>query len=235
MKDKFRKVLGEWSLFEILFLIFGVVVVTIGFIAGTDKNVFAYIVSVIGVLSVIFLAKGWVVAPIVGIVYSVLYAILAAYSRFYGEVIVLVVLIPINVATIISWLKNNDKSKESQVMVNKVSRKEYLYLLISTGVLGVAMYYLLLILNTSEVLVSTIALLATLVATYLSYRRSGYYAVAYLIADGVRVGLWCISLFQGESMHLPTMLCFVMFIVSDVYGLVHWSKESIRQNNNLIG
>jgi nicotinamide mononucleotide transporter PnuC len=184
-------------------------------------------------LSVIFLAKGWVVAPIVGIVYSVLYAILAAYSRFYGEVIVLVVLIPINVATIISWLKNKDKSKESQVIVNKISKKEYLYLLLATGVLSVAMYYLLLILNTSEVMVSTIALLATLIATYLSYRRSAYYAVAYLIADGIRVGLWCISLFQGESMHLPTMLCFVMFIVSDIYGLIHWDREKNRQNDNL--
>ena len=234
MKEKVKKILGEWSLFEILFLIFGVTVVSVGFFAGDDGNIFEYIISVIGVLSVIFLAKGWIVAPIVGIIYSILYALLAANSRFYGEVIILIVIIPMNIITIISWLKNNDKTKESQVMVNKVSNKEYISLFVVTAVLSVAMYYLLLALNTSEVMVSTIALLASLVAAYLSYRRSRYYAIAYLIADSVRVGLWCISLFAGESMHLPTMLCFVMFIVSDVYGLVHWKKESDRQNNKMI-
>ena len=232
MKEKLKKILGEWTLFEILFLIFGVAVITLGFIAGSERNVYAYLVSVLGVLSVIFLAKGWIVAPIVGILYSVLYGILAVYSRYYGEAIILVVMIPMNIMMIVSWLKHGDKEVESQVAVNKVTNAEYMYLLGATIVAGIGIYYLLLALNTAEVFVSTIALLASLVATYLSYRRSRYYAIAYLIADGVRVGLWCISLFAGESMHLPTMLCFVMFIISDVYGLVHWKKEEARQNNN---
>ena len=69
MKEKLKKILGEWTLFEILFLIFGVAVITFGFIAGSERNVYAYLVSVLGVLSVIFLAKGWIVAPIVGSVF----------------------------------------------------------------------------------------------------------------------------------------------------------------------
>lgn len=235
MKEKLKNIVAKWSLFEILFIICSVIIVTIGFVVGSDRNVYSYIVSIVGVLSVIFLAKGWIVAPIVGIVYSIMYGILAVLSKYYGEAIVqFVVMLPMNILTILAWLKHTDTENESQVVVNKISIKEYLIVFATALFVAVGMYYLLKALDTKELLVSTISLVSGTVAVYLSYRRSRYYAVAFLVADIVRVSLWCISIFSGSAMYLPTVLCFVMFIVSDIYGLVHWRKEENRQSSKVI-
>lgn len=234
MRERLLNFFKNWSVFEIVFIMCSVVIVTIGFVVGEDKNIYSFIVSIVGVLSVIFLAKGWIIAPIVGILYSVLYGILAITMRYYGEMIVYIgIMLPMNIMSIISWLKNRDKENESQVVVNKISTKEYVYLAVATLILAVGLYFVLKALHTSELVISTMSLVAGIIAAYMSYRRSPYYAIAFLFTDLVRIVLWGISLFGGTAMYLPTVLCFVMFVVSDVYGLIHWRMEEKRQSRNL--
>ena len=101
-----KKIFKNWTLFEICFLFFSLAAITLCFIVGADKNIFSYIVSLVGIVSVLTVAKGLVFAPFVNIVYNVLYSIISIMQGYYGEAIIYIFLmIPICVLSIISWLE----------------------------------------------------------------------------------------------------------------------------------
>ena len=52
-----KKVLKNWNWFEIIFLFFSIVLITVCFAIGEDKNPLSYICSIIGVTSVLMVAK----------------------------------------------------------------------------------------------------------------------------------------------------------------------------------
>ena len=54
-------------------------------------------------------------------------------------------------------------------------------------------YYILKLLNTNELMISTISLTASLVASYLMLRRSSNYAIAFVINDVILITLWGIA------------------------------------------
>ena len=131
------------------------VAITLCFAFGTDRNVFSYIVSIIGVISVMMVAKGLTIAPIINIAYNIIYSILAITQRHYGEAIIyLGLMIPISILAIISWLKNRNKKTKEIVEVNKIKKIEYLYLSLATIVATFGFYFLLKALHTNELIIS---------------------------------------------------------------------------------
>ena len=85
--------------------------------------------SIVGVISVMTVAKGLVIAPFINIVYNVLYAIISILQHYYGEAIIYIgLMIPVSIMSIVAWLKN--KQNSSTVKVNKIHGLEYLYLFI---------------------------------------------------------------------------------------------------------
>lgn len=79
-----KKLFKDWNLFEIIFMFASILVLTLCFVFSGDRDVFPFISSVIGVVAVLMLAKGLVIAPIVNIVYCVVYSILSVVQCYYG-------------------------------------------------------------------------------------------------------------------------------------------------------
>ena len=162
--------------------------------------------------------------------YNIVYIILSYTQGFYGEVIIYIFFMtPINIAMIISWLKNKSKQDENIVEVNKVSKKEYIILFIVTLFVTVGFYYLLKALNTSALLISTISLIDSFIATYLLYRRCSNYALSYIVNDIILIGLWSFSLKNNGIAYLPMILSFIVFLVNDIYGFISWKKREKNQ------
>ena len=226
MKNFFK----SWNLFEKLFLLISLIIIIVCYFLGADRNILSLITSILGVITVIFGAKGLVWAPIINLMYNIVYIILSYTQGFYGEVIIYIFFMtPINIAMIISWLKNKSKQDENIVEVNKVSKKEYIILFIVTLFVTVGFYYLLKALNTSALLISTISLIDSFIATYLLYRRCSNYALSYIVNDIILIGLWSFSLKNNGSAYLPMILSFVVFLVNDIYGFISWKKREKEQ------
>lgn len=229
-----KKILGSWTIFEKLFLIFSVIAITLCFAFGVDKNVFAYIVSIVGVVSVLLVAKGLAIAPIINVVYSVLYSILSILQCYYGEAIIyLGLMIPISVISIISWLKNRSKEQKEVVSVNNIKGIEYLYLSIITVVATIGFYFLLKALNTNELIVSTLSLVSSAVASYLMLRRCSYYAIGFIINDIILIILWIFAVISSGIGYLPSVISFCVFLINDIYGFIHWKIEEKKQQNSI--
>ena len=227
-----NKIKTKWNIFEILLLTIGLLSIMISFLLIKEKNILTLISSTLGLLTVFFTAKGLFFAPFLNLVFCIIYTFIAYQNRYYGEMFIYIfIMLPLVTMSIINWYKNRN-TETSEVKINKISKKEYIYLfLISIG-LTVALYFLLKVLNTAELLVSTISITTSAIATYLLLRRSSNYAIFYILNDIILIVLWGLVLFKSDVSVLPMVISFIVFLVSDSYGIFRWKRKEKEQNKS---
>ena len=89
-------------------------------------------------------------------------------------------------------------------------------------------YFILKYFNTANLIPSTISVTTSFVAVYLTFRRSPYFALAYASNDIVLIILWILASIY-DAKYISVVVCFVAFLVNDIYGFVNWCKMKKRQ------
>ena len=187
-----KKIFKNWNLYEILFTIISAIAIVVAFVFTAEKQWLTLIIAILGLVSAICTSKGMFYTPIINVIYVVFYVIVSINQQYYGEAIVYgVIIAPIQVFTIFSWIKN--KQKEQTVAINKIHTKEWIYITVVTTISIVGLYFILKVLDTSSLIVSTFSLVFCALANYLLLRRSSYYALAFVINDIFLVTLWLIA------------------------------------------
>ena len=79
------------------------------------------------------------------------------------------------------------------------------------------------ILNTSNLIISTLSVFTSFIAVGFTLFRSRFYALGYALNDIVLIILWSLACVENIS-YLPIVICFVTFFIFDVYGFVNWTK-----------
>ncbi len=228
-----KKFLKNWKWYEILFLAVSWIILICCFAFSPEKNWLSLASSILGVFTVITVAKGLVYAPIMCIVNLVFYVAISVTEHYWGEVLINVCLIlPVSISTIVSWFKNRSKENKDIVKVNRIGGKEYGLLILGTAVITIAFYFLLRALNTNELIVSTISLVTSALAEYLLLRRCPFYALAYAGNDVVLIVLWGLSVANHGLQFLPLVICYCVYLFGDFYGFFKWCKEYRKQNKN---
>ena len=234
VKEKKENIMkAKWNWFEIGLLSVSVVAIICCFIFSSDKDYLSLASSILGVVTVVFTSKGLLLAPILSVVYSIVYTIISVGQRYYGEAIIyMLIMIPMQVITIVGWFRNK-KTDSDVVEVGKVSKKEYLILSGVTVVMTFAFYFLLKVLNTAQLVVSTISLITSALATYLVFRRSSNYALFYILNDIILIVLWTIALAAQGTSFLPVVVSFYVFFINDVYGFIRWKRQEKLQGKEV--
>ena len=229
MKRKFLK--GYFSKFEIALWCVSVVLIVVSFAVFDRSNYLVFAASLIGATSLILNAKGNPVGQILMVVFSVLYGIVSYAFAYYGEMVTyLGMTMPMAIVALVAWLKNPYNGNRSEVAVNKLKGREVVFMTLLTLAVTVAFYFILKYFNTANLLPSTLSVTTSFVAVYLTFRRSPYFAIAYAANDVVLIVLWVMATLTDVS-YLSVTICFVVFLVNDVYGFVNWLRMQKRQNN----
>ena len=191
---------------------------------------YLYVVAaLIGATSLIFVSKGNVLGQILSVVFSVFYGVISFSFRYYGEMITyLGMTAPIAVASVVTWLKNPYKDKKNEVTVNRLSAREYALILALGVAVTVAFYFILRALDTANLVVSTVSVLTSFVAVWLTMRRSALYALAYAMNDVVLIVLWTFAALESVE-YVSMVVCFVVFFANDLYGFFNWRRLRKRQ------
>ena len=191
---------------------------------------YLYVVAaLIGATSLIFVSKGNVLGQILTFVFSVFYGVISFSFRYYGEMITyLGMTAPIAVASVVTWLKNPYKDKKNEVTVNRLSAREYALILALGVAVTVAFYFILRALDTANLVVSTVSVLTSFVAVWLTMRRSALYALAYAMNDVVLIVLWTFAALESVE-YVSMVVCFVVFFANDLYGFFNWRRLRKRQ------
>ncbi len=225
---KIKNPLASLSQFELALWIVSLVTVTLSFIFSPEKDALNLICTLIGVTALIFVAKGMVIGQILSILFAVLYGIISLTYKYYGEMFTYLFLTaPSAIAAVISWLKNPYRDTKT-VKVASLSAKWASLLIVLTAAVTCGSYFLLGWLGTSNLLVSTVSVTTSFLASSLTVLRSPLYAIAYSANDVVLIVLWVMASIDNIA-YLPMVFCFLMFLINDIYGFINWKRMKKEQ------
>ena len=177
------------------------------------------------------LAKGKYSCYIIGIVSTFFYSYVSYTNNYYGEIIIsMFCTLPLMIVGLINWLKHQDDT--NTVIIKEITKKELITVLLSQLLMFGIYYHILKLFNTSNLIVSTLSIIASLIATYLTARRSEYGFVGFIINDLILITLWGIPVITGDLTLIPVLLCPLLLLLNDIYGVYNWKRLREKQENN---
>lgn len=227
------------SKFELRLWLASLAVILISALLGGRENLPSALCSIVGVTALIFVAKGDVLGQVLTIVFALGYGAISLTFAYYGEMITYVFMsAPMALLAVIAWLRHPYKPDESEaqakvgeVAVGHVGAREAVLMFVAAAAVTGAFYFILKALDTANLGFSTLSVTTSFLASYLTFRRSPYYALAYAANDLVLIVLWVLAA-TTDVRYLSMVCCFVMFFANDLYGFYSWQKMKKRQGQN---
>ncbi len=224
-KNYFTKL--EWSLWSI-----SVTAILLSFLLFDRSNYLTLCASLLGVTSLIFNAKGNPIGQLLMVIFSLLYGIISFGFSYYGEMITyLGMTMPMAIIALIAWLRNPYDGNRAEVRVNTIHRREVFWMLLATAAVTALFYFILKAFHTANLLPSTLSVTTSFLAVYLTFRRSPYFALCYAANDLVLILLWLLASLH-DIRYLSVVVCFLAFLVNDLYGYLNWQKMQKRQEKS---
>lgn len=228
--NKLKSAVTYFSKAELFLWLFSLSAILLSFFIFGQTDYLNLIASLIGVTSLIFCAKGNPVGQVLMIIFSLLYGYISYSVSYYGEMVTyLGMTLPMSVFSLVSWFKNPFVKGKSEVRVNKISKKEFLLSLILTSAVTLFFYFILKFLSTANIIPGTLSVATSFLAAYLTFRRSPYFALAYAVNDIVLIILWILASLRDTG-YVSVIVCFVIFLINDLYGFYNWKKMEKKQH-----
>lgn len=229
MKTKTKQLLKYFKWYEYLIYFIAIASNIVVFVLTSSTEYLNLIASLLGITALVFLAKGNIIGQFLTIIFSTMYAYISFDCQYYGEVATyLFMTAPIALASIVSWAKHPFQGKKDEVEINEIPKKEYLLIFSLSILVTFIFYFVLNWLGTDNVYISTISVFSSFIASYLTFRRSRFYAVAYATNDLILIALWIYKTI-GNINYISVVICFIAFFVFDLYGFICWSKRMVEQ------
>lgn len=224
MKNPFR----DLTKFELCLWLTSVVVVSLSYLLSGAGDALTAISSLVGVTALIFVSKGYVLGQVLSLVFAVFYGIVSFFFGYYGEMITyLGMTAPAALMSVISWIRHPYKGTRV-VEVSRISKKQWVLGAVLTVVATALFYFILRALGNKNLGFSTLSVTTSFAASYLTFLRSPFYAIAYSLNDIVLIVLWILATIEKTS-YFPMIICFVMFLFNDLYGYYNWQKLKNKQ------
>ncbi|MBQ7861659.1 MAG: nicotinamide mononucleotide transporter [Clostridia bacterium] len=228
--NKLKSAVTYFSKAELFLWLFSLSAILLSFFIFGQTDYLNLIASLIGVTSLIFCAKGNPVGQVLMIIFSLLYGYISYSVSYYGEMVTyLGMTLPMSVFSLVSWFKNPFVKGKSEVRVNKISKKEFPLSLILTSAVTLFFYFILKFLSTANIIPGTLSVATSFLAAYLTFRRSPYFALAYAVNDIVLIILWILASLRDTG-YVSVIVCFVIFLINDLYGFYNWKKMEKKQH-----
>lgn len=231
---KLKKYFADWTRFELWFLIIGLSISTLSSIIFSGDAIDTLYTSLY-LITALLMAKGKAECYLVGFVSVFFYGIVSYRQGYYGELLITAFLtFPIMIIGIKSWLSHQDKENDV-VIVNSLSKKEIVASFALQLPLFCLYYYVLKIFNTDLLIISTLSVVTSVLASYFEARRSELSLFCYVANDLIIITLWFIPILNGNTALIPVLVGPLLLLVNDIYGSLNWSKmkKSQQEKQNL--
>lgn len=223
------KAIKSLSKFEICLWSGSVLIILASFFLSHGSDYISLTASLIGVTSLIFLARGFAFGQILMIIFSTIYGVISFRFQYYGEMLTyLGMTLPMSVISLVSWLRHPFKKSAEVEVSSKLGGKKIAFLIVSSIIVTAIFYFILKALGTANLIPSTVSVLTSYIAAALTAFRNPYFALGYATNDIVLVVLWILATLTDIS-YLPMTVCFIIFFVNDMYGFICWEKMAKRQ------
>ncbi len=225
---KLKEYFSDWTKFELGFLITGLTISILSSIIF-NGNVIDTLYTSSYLITALLMAKGKVECYLVGFVSVFFYGIVSYNQGYYGELLITVLLtFPIMIIGIRDWLKHQDKESDV-VIINTLSKKEIAISFLSQVPLYWFYYFILKMFNTDLLIISSLSVVTSVLASYFEARRSELSLFCYIANDFVIIILWSIPIFGGDMELIPVLVGPLLLLVNDIYGSFNWRRMKSEQ------
>ena len=227
---KLRNPFRGFTKFEWCLWIGSLIAIISAHFAAGSRDWASLAASLVGVTSLIFAARGDPFAPVLFIVFAIIYAVISYFFGYYGEMIIyLAMQLPVSVVSLITWLKNQNR-EEHRVKVGRLNYKIILIMLAADVAVTVPFYFLLRYFNTANLIPSTISVATSFAALFLMTLRIPQYALAFILNDIIMIVLWSLALSRNIG-YISLVVCFSIFLINDTYTFISWIKRQRDAEN----
>ena len=196
-----------------------------------NPDLVSVITSALGATALIFVSKGDPLGQLMCIIFGVIYAFISFHLRYYGEMITYVgMTVPSAVWALYTWLKN--PYTDRQVKVAEMTAKKWMLVVFGGLASSLIMYFVLGFFGTANLIISTVSVATSFMASMLTVLRSPLYALFYAANDVVLIALWVLACIDNIG-YLPMVICFIIFLVNDAYGFINWRKMKKIQGEGI--
>lgn len=193
-------------------------------ILGPDFDLLTLIATILGVTSLIFAAKGHVLAPLTMIVFCLLYGVISYRFSYWGEMATyLGMSLPMAIFAAVTWFKNPSETA-GEVEIGILGRKRRIIVFTLGLAVTVIFYFILGALDTPNLFISTLSIITSFMGAALTMLRSSYFALWYAGNDLVLITLWVLASIT-DPVYIPVAVNFFIFFFNDVYGFISWKKR----------
>ena len=180
-------------------------------------------------ITALLMAKGKVACYFVGFVSVFFYGFVSYAQGYYGELLITIFLtFPIMIVGIISWLRHQNE-KDNVVVISSLSKKEITIALLSQLILFWLYFFILKIFNTDLLVISSLSVVTSVLASYFEARRSELSLYCYIANDLIIITLWLVPVINGDTALLSVVVGPALLLVNDIYGAYNWRKMKKKQ------
>ena len=188
--------------------------------------------AVIGITSVLLIAKGWVLGEFLTAAFTGFYGAVSAINGFYGEVIsAFAITLPLSILSIVAWIRHPFPENGEVEVGGRIPKKQILLLLVLTPLIAVSFFFILRSLGTVNAEIGTVSVALNVAAAIMKIARNPFFPLVYGINDLVLITLWALASLSDPS-NLPMIACFLGFLVSDLYAWISWIRMKARQKQS---
>ncbi len=234
MLKKIKDYFNDWTKFELSFLIIGILASILSSVIF-NGNIIDTLYTSSYLITALLMAKGKVECYFVGFVSVFFYGIVSYNQGYYGELLITIFLtFPIMIIGIISWLRHQDK-EDDVVIISSLSKKEIIISLSSQLILFWIYYFILQIFNTDLLIISSLSVVTSVLASYFEARRSELSLFCYVANDIVIITLWLIPIINGKTELISVLVGPILLLINDIYGSINWRKlKKEQKEKNLV-
>lgn len=219
-----KKINAYFSYIEIILWLSSAFLITFSFYIFDKINYISLIASLIGITAIIFNAKANPFGQFLMIIFSFLYGIISFSFKYYGEMITYIgMTMPMAAFALVSWLRHPYKGNKAEVEINRIDKKEIVFMLLISIIITVIFYHILVKFHTSNIYPSTLSITTSFIAVYLTFRRNPYFSIAYAANDVVLIILWTLASTENIK-YISVVICFTAFLFNDIYGFISWIR-----------
>ena len=90
-------------------------------------------------------------------------------------------------------------------------------------------YFILKIFNTDLIILSTLSIVTSVLASYYEARRSDLSLPCYIGNDLVIITLWLIPIINGDTSLIAVLVGPCLLLMNDIYGTYNWQRLKKHQ------
>ncbi len=187
--------------------------------------------TILGVLSSKMASCGKWHMFVFDIISYVAYIYTCITAVYFGEVVLSVIVIIINIFCLFEW-KNHQKN--NIIIINEINKGEINFAVFCATILLFAYSGLLHMANTNFVLINALATISYLLGSYFCYRRSILQFYSWIVYEVAFIALWLISAINGSIENAMFLIGGTSELIFDVLGIINWKKYQKDQAQILL-